>query len=79
MGTIRFRHAEGVTCSGSSPDGKTLIRPAEALRSLRSFTLLEWIGSPEARAILDALALGSDAAPETREAKAALARLGRHR
>lgn len=47
----------------------------ERLRDLRAIEVLEEIGTPEARAILDRLAKGNNAFVLTREAKAALARL----
>ncbi len=50
------------------------IPKAEDLRNLRAITVLERIGTPEARRILEKLAGGADA-PETRAAKAALVRL----
>jgi hypothetical protein len=50
-----------------------------ALRQARSVEVLEHIGSPEARRVLQALCLGAVEAPLTREAKAALARLSKER
>jgi len=47
----------------------------DSLRHLRAIQALEQIGSPEARWILEALAAGAVAAPETRDAKATLERL----
>lgn len=48
----------------------------EELRSLRAIQLLEEIGSPEARELLQSLANGSNESRQTQEAKAALKRLG---
>jgi RNA polymerase sigma factor (sigma-70 family) len=56
-----------------------LDRPAAepaALRALRAVAVLEEVGSPEARKILEALAGGLAEARLTREARAALRRLG---
>jgi len=51
---------------------------AEWLRIGRALEVLEHIGSPEARQVLQALAEGAPGAMLTREAKAALERLARH-
>jgi WD40 repeat protein len=51
------------------------VRSAETLRHLRAVEVLERIGSPEARQLLDTLSQGARDARQTREAKAALARL----
>jgi WD40 repeat protein len=49
---------------------------AEDLRRVRAVGVLETIGTPEARRLLKALADGDPYAPLTREARAALGRLG---
>ena len=49
----------------------------EEVRSIRAISVLERIRSPEARTILETLAAGAPAAPETRLAKAALGRLAK--
>jgi WD40 repeat protein len=55
-------------------------RPSpELLRSLRAVEVLERVGTPEARRVLEELAAGRADALLTREAKAALARLGHAR
>ena len=52
-------------------------KPAgERLRAVRAVEVLERVGSAEARAVLKTLAGGADGAAVTREAQAALARLG---
>jgi len=48
----------------------------QALRSSRAVWVLQRIGTPEAKAFLQALAKSHEFARLTREAKAALARLG---
>jgi RNA polymerase sigma factor (sigma-70 family) len=52
---------------------------AAALREVRGVAVLEWAGTPAARKHLQALAGGASGARLTREARAALARLGRGR
>jgi WD40 repeat protein len=51
--------------------------PPERLRVARAVEVLERVGTPEARKVLKALAEGSSGAWLTREARAALERLGR--
>jgi hypothetical protein len=55
------------------------VRDAETLRSLRGIAVLEDIGTPQARALLEALAKGAGSARRTQEAKAALERIARRR
>jgi WD40 repeat protein len=50
--------------------------PSERLRTLRALEVLERLGTPEARRLLDALATGEPEAPLTGQARAALERLG---
>jgi WD40 repeat protein len=49
--------------------------PPEELRQLRALEVLEWAGTPDARAALEELAKGADGAGQTRAARAALERL----
>jgi RNA polymerase sigma factor (sigma-70 family) len=49
----------------------------DTVRALRAIWLLEMVGTPEARQLLEALAKGAPLARQTVEAKAALARLDR--
>jgi hypothetical protein len=51
----------------------------EQVRLLRSVELLEYLGTPEARSLLQALAGGAAEARLTQEARASLERLGRAR
>jgi hypothetical protein len=51
----------------------------EELRSLRAIEVLEGIGTPEARAVLDKLAGGGEGVVLTEQARRALARLERRR
>jgi RNA polymerase sigma factor (sigma-70 family) len=51
------------------------LRPGDELRRLRAIFVLEWIGTPVARRLLEALAKGDKAARQTTAAKAALRRL----
>jgi WD40 repeat protein len=50
---------------------------AEGLRQLRTVEVLEGVGTPEAKGLLEKLAQGAPGARLTREARAALQRLGR--
>jgi hypothetical protein len=54
-----------------------LAMPPEDLQALRATVVLERIGSPEARQVLQALAGGAPEARLTREAKASLVRLAK--
>jgi RNA polymerase sigma factor (sigma-70 family) len=63
---------------GDDPDTDTSLGPiakGETLRRLRAIAVLEKIGTPEARQVLERLATGFEGARETRDAKAALRRL----
>jgi hypothetical protein len=61
---------EGIRTSGTSP---------EKLRPLRGIEVLEYIGTPEAKQVLQKLATGASNARLTREAKVALDRLAQRR
>ncbi len=50
----------------------------ETLRTIRAITVLEQIGTPEAKAVLETLARGAPGARETEEARASLERLAAH-
>ena len=52
---------------------------AEEVRTIRALELLEQLGTPEARTLLQTLAKGAPNADLTREAKAILDRLERRR
>ena len=52
-------------------------RSEDELRGQRAVRVLEWAGDTQARDLLKTVAAGDPAAPLTREAKAALGRLGR--
>jgi len=65
---MRKRLEEVLSRLGSTPD-------AETLRMLRDLEVVETIGTPEARQLLERLARGAPVALETVTAKAALARL----
>jgi WD40 repeat protein len=49
----------------------------DELRQIRAVQVLEWLGTPESRQLLDELAKGSSAMWQTQEAKAAVERLNR--
>jgi HEAT repeat protein len=55
--------------------GLSRVSSPEVLQRLRAIQVLERIGSPEARQVLERLAGGAPAARETRDARAALERL----
>jgi len=64
----------------NDPEKDTTLGPlatGETLRRLRAIAVLEKIGTPEARRVLERLASGLDGARETRDAKATLRRLDR--
>lgn len=49
----------------------------DAIRILRAIELLEWIGTPEVKAVLKKIASGAEGAKQTREAVATLSRMGK--
>jgi hypothetical protein len=56
--------------------GARFLSPGDRLRGVRIVGILEWIGTPEAGALLKELAAGLEEARLTREAKAVAERLG---
>jgi WD40 repeat protein len=58
-------------------DGEERTASSERLRSLRAVEVLELIGTPESRAVLETLANGAPGARQTEDARAALRRLRR--
>jgi hypothetical protein len=66
------RRLEGILAKLDSPDASTV-------RTIRAITILERIGSPDARAVLQTLAGGAPGAHATEEAAASLQRLARRR
>lgn len=49
----------------------------DSIRTLRAVEVLEYIGSPEGKKVLQTLAAGAEGARVTREAKASLDRLNK--
>jgi hypothetical protein len=58
-------------------DRPSLVKDRDVLRSLRAVRVLEGIGTPVARRVIEGLAKGADGLRLTEEARAALGRLGR--
>jgi hypothetical protein len=56
-------------------DAGPLVNSSDSLRKLRAVAVLERIGTPDARNLLESLASGADWSSQTREARQALARL----
>jgi hypothetical protein len=50
------------------------VPPPESLRTVRATAVLERVGTGDARRLLEDLARGADAAPETKAARSALGR-----
>jgi hypothetical protein len=81
---LRRARTEGTSAEASARLGALLakwdsylVKDGETLRALRAVWVLERIGTPEAREILDALAHGAPGVRVTDEAEAALRRLDR--
>jgi RNA polymerase sigma factor (sigma-70 family) len=82
---VRPAIAQALTRTNLSPElrrrleqlrGRLAVPSGDPLRALRAVEVLEHIGSPEARQLLEKLASGAPEARLTREAKASLERLG---
>jgi hypothetical protein len=56
---------------------KRAVFPPQTVRAMRAVELLEYVGTPEARELLVAIAKGADEARVTKDAKAALERVNR--
>lgn len=81
LGTTRWRHPDGANFVAFHPQGNLVIsggsNTPEQLRALRSLEVLEHIGTPEAKQLLERLAGGAEGARLTREAKASLKRFAK--
>jgi hypothetical protein len=53
------------------------VRKPETLRAVRAVEVLEWVGTPEARRVLESVAAGAPEARLTQEAQASLERLAK--
>ena len=83
-----YRASWALSVASAVPFLRDRLRPAtvvapntapEVLRTVRAIAVLERIGTPEARSVIERLAHGDPGAPETREAKATLDRPQRAR